>query len=47
MPYNIGPKLLDDIHMCELSNSDNVLHREVLVRREGFIYQSIGVRNCL
>ncbi len=42
--YNLGPKLVDDTHKCELSNSDHLLHPEDLVGRDGFIYQPIEVR---
>lgn len=44
MSYNLGPKLVDDTHKCELSNSDHVLHPEDLVGRDGFVYQPFEVR---
>lgn len=44
MSYNVGPKLSDDTHKCELSNSDHLLHPEDLVERGGFAYQPFEVR---
>lgn len=47
MSYNLGPKLVNDTHNCELSNSDHLMHPRDLLDREGFIYQPTEVRKCL
>ena len=43
MSYNVGP--LDENHqyLCEISDSDEVLHPGDLVRRRGFTYQGTKV----
>ncbi len=41
--YNVGSLHEDGAYICELSDSDNEIHPEALLRRRGFTYQSTEV----
>ena len=40
--FNLGPPVKDRM-VCELSNSDDTLHPEHLIPREGFVYRGTQV----
>lgn len=43
LSFNVGPVVNNDQYLCEISDSDGVLHPGDLVQRLGFAYQGTQV----